>query len=107
SVGNSGTFGSGQVLFVNNGATLDLNGNNQSVNFLLGGSTIQLSAGTIINSTGTATLHINPNGSSQTFAGNISNAGAGVLNFVRDGNFTYTLNSPNTFSGTASLIGGN
>src|SRR5207248_2637373 len=53
--GNSGTGVSGQLFYVNSGATFDLNGNNQAVSNLLSGSGTQLAGGTIINSTGTAT----------------------------------------------------
>ena len=63
--------------------------------------------GTILNSNAAkaATLHIAPNGN-VTWSGNISNAGGGALNFVRDGNSTYTVNSPNTFAGSVTLTGG-
>lgn len=105
SSGNSGVAFSGQNLTVNIGGTLDLNGNNQAIANLRSGGTVPLSGGTIINSTGTATLHITLN-ATQTWAGNINNVGAGTLNVVRDGNNTLLVNSPNNFTGSLTVTGG-
>ena len=104
--GNTAAGVTGQLLYVDNGATLDLAGTTQAVGNLLSGSGTQLAGGTILNSTGTATLHIAQNQTTETWAGNISNSGAGTLNFVRDGNNTFIVNSPNTFSGTFTQTGG-
>ncbi len=122
--GNSGAAVSAQNLTVNFGGALDLNGTTQSVANLRSGSGTQLMGGTIINSSATtaATLNVALNGN-QTWAGNISNgqtigtitgntigltgaASGGALSFVRDGNNTLTVNSPNTFSGSATILGG-
>ena len=109
---------------MNNGGTLDLNGTTQAVANLRSGSGTQLAGGTIINSNATtaATLAVALN-ANQTWAGNISNgqtigtitgneinltgtASGGTLNFVRDGNNTLTVNSPNTLGGSVAISGG-
>ncbi len=122
--GNQGSGATGQNLTVSFGGTLDLNGTLQSVGSLRSGSATQLAGGTIVNSNvGTpATLSV-ALGGNQTWAGNISNgqsigtisgntvglsgsASGATLNFVRDGNNTLLVNSPNTFSGSATFQGG-
>jgi autotransporter-associated beta strand protein len=95
------------VTQVQYGATLDLNGTNQVLQALSEGNSTALTGGTIINSNaGTAaTLRIAPS-SSLTWSGNISGAGVGTLNFVRSGNNTYTINSPQSYTGTSTFEGG-
>ena len=105
--GNANASVSGQVLYVNFGATLDINGATQAVANLASGSGTDLAGGTIINNnvSTAGTLHVALNGN-QTWAGNLSNAGAGTLNFVRDGNNTLTVDSPNTLGGSVTISGG-
>jgi len=105
--GNSAAAVSGQATNVNFGGTLDLNGNNQALNVLNTGNGTQLLGGTIINgkASSTSNLHIAPNGN-VTWSGNIGGSGAGTLNFIRDGNSTFTVNSPNALTGSVTLTGG-
>lgn len=99
-VGNTTT--NGQVLQVNYGATLDLDGTNQSVQNLSTANTLDLMGGTVTNtSSTTSTLHISTNGN-YTWSGDIS----GNINFVRDNGSAYTINSPQTYTGTTTLQGG-
>jgi autotransporter-associated beta strand protein len=87
---------------VNYGGTLDLNGNSQTLQNLTASVATQLTGGTITNSSlQVATLSIAPN-AAFTWPGNIS----GNLNFVRDGFSTTTINSPQTYTGTTTLLGG-
>ncbi len=102
SPGNVGGGAQGYVLQVNNGGTVDLNGTNQMVDILNAGAGTDLTGGTVTNSSATtATLRIAPNGN-VTWPGNI----AGNVNFVRDGNNTFTINSPQSYTGSTTLIGG-
>lgn len=107
SAGNTGVGTQGAVTQVQYGATLDLNGTTQVLQNLSEGNTTNLTGGTILNSNSAtaATLRIAPN-ASLTWSGNISGAGAGTLNFVRDGNSTYTINSPQMYTGTSTFQGG-
>lgn len=107
SAGNIGVGTQGGVTQVQSGATLDLNGTTQVLQNLSEGNTTNLTGGTILNSNAAtpATLRIAPQ-ASLTWSGNISGAGAGTLNFVRDGNSTYTINSPQTYTGTSTFQGG-
>jgi filamentous hemagglutinin family protein len=78
------------------GATLDLNGFNDTINVISGGGgvggTIALGAGTL--TTGDST--------SNTFAGVISGAG----NIVKQGSGTWTLSGNNTYSGLTTINAG-
>jgi autotransporter-associated beta strand protein len=107
SAGNIGIGTQGGVTQVQYGATLDLNGTTQVLQNLSEGNTTNLTGGTILNSNSAtaATLRIAPQ-ASLTWSGNISGSGAGTLNFVRDGNSTYTINSPQTYTGTSTFQGG-
>jgi autotransporter-associated beta strand protein len=77
------------------GATLDLNGLDQTVGSLSGvaGSTILL---------GTGTLTIGGNGTSTAFSGTIS----GVGGIIKTGAGTFTLAGANTYTGPTSVAGG-
>ncbi|WP_395736536.1 autotransporter-associated beta strand repeat-containing protein [Prosthecobacter sp.] len=110
--GNPGTTINGQNLTVDFGGTLDLNGTTQTVANLRSGSGTDMAGGTILNSNAsTAATLLIVTSASQTWSGNMSNTGAGVLNFVRDGGIssgtnTFTINSPQTLSGTFTTTGG-
>ena len=108
-VGN-GTVGN--VLFVDAGATLDLNGNDQRVGGLGGlGTSTALAAGTtfagtsgmITNTSGTTANFRFRNASSNSFVATIL---AGNLNVQRDGTGAMVLTSPSTYTGTTTLTGG-
>ncbi|MEA3209273.1 MAG: hypothetical protein QOE70_2330 [Chthoniobacter sp.] len=93
---------SSQVLQVNLGGTFDLNGNNQSVINFNSAGTLPGTGGTVTNSSGTAATFRTGQQANQTFAGSMT----GNLNFVREGNNTFTLNSPQTYTGSTTLTGG-
>ena len=80
--------------------TLDLNGNNETVNGLSGTG--------IVDNTFAATsptLTANANNQTSTFSGVLQNT-AGTLSLVKIGNGTLTLSGANTFSGTTTVNGG-
>jgi autotransporter-associated beta strand protein len=104
SVGNLGSLPSGQLLTINQGGTLDLNGSSQTFANLNSDGILPGTGGSIINSSGTpATLRIGTNGD-RTWAGDIS--GTGTINLVRDGGSTMTIVSANTMTGSLTLQGG-
>ncbi|MEA3209118.1 MAG: hypothetical protein QOE70_2175 [Chthoniobacter sp.] len=101
--GNTAAGISGQLLQVNLGGTFDLNGFNQSVINFNSAGTLPNTGGTVTNSAvGSPVTFRTGQQANQTFAGSIT----GNLNYVRDGNNTYTLNSPNTFTGSTAITGG-
>jgi autotransporter-associated beta strand protein len=77
------------------GATLDLNGVNQTVGSLAGvaGSSVLL---------GTGTLTVGGNGTSTAFSGTISGAGG----ITKTGAGTFTMSGANTYTGTTLITGG-
>ena len=77
------------------GATLDLNGHNETIGSLAGpsGGTVLLSG---------ATLTTGSDNSNQTFAGSITGTG----NLVKVGSGTETLTGTNTFTGTTAVSAG-
>ena len=96
-------------MMVNNGGVLDLNGGTQTVvnltNLTNAVNTAQLplTGGTVTNSSSTAaTLSILQGGNSVWFGGSIT----GNLNLIRAGGWTYNLESPNTYYGTTTTLGG-
>lgn len=92
-------FGSGSAVSVAAGATLDLNGLNQSVGSLSG-------AGTVTNSAaGAATLAAGSDNSSPTFSGSISD-GAGIVGLIKNGSGTLTLTASSTYSGGTTVSAG-
>ena len=93
-----------QNISINLGGTLDLNGYSQYVGNLInsGGQNLPNTGGTVTNSSSNAaTFAIGVNPASLTFAGNIT----GNINFLREGGWTLTMNSPNTYTGSTTLNG--
>jgi autotransporter-associated beta strand protein len=88
-----------QSLFVNKGATLDLNGNTQFVGNLTTSGTQPGDGGSVISSTGTGTI-ITDNGGN--WMGEIS----GHVNLGRVGGGTLTIGSAQTYDGWTYIIGG-
>ena len=110
-VGATASTISGQLMDVNFGGTLDLDGNNQTLGNLFSTNTIPGTGGTVLNSSTStaATLYTGASGNN-TWAGNIS-AGPGlstqnVVNLVKAGGFTATIESSNTLTGSVTLLGG-
>ena len=91
-----------QLLNMNDGATLDLNGNTQFTGYLTDPGILPESGGLITSSAGTGTLVTNMAAASALFATNIN----GNVNFARVGGNTLTLESVNTYSGSTTLMGG-
>ncbi|VTS07656.1 autotransporter-associated beta strand repeat-containing protein [Tuwongella immobilis] len=79
------------------GATLDLNGLNQSIGSLAGGG---ITGGNV--TLGAATLTVGGNSASTSYAGIISGSGS----LVKQGTGTLTLTGTNTFTGTTTIDAG-
>ena len=94
---------SGQVLQVNRGATVDLNGTTQMVANINSANTLPNTGGTITNSSSTVSNFQTVFSANQTFAGSIT----GNLNFYRTSGYIFTLESASTYSGTTTIQGGN
>ena len=98
---------------INLGGTLDLDGSTQTVTNLTNNGVNAaamnvgeqpMSGGTVTNSSATtATLSILLAGNNVAFGGSIT----GNVNLITAGGWTYTLESPNTFTGTTTKQGGN
>ncbi|MDB5320604.1 MAG: Autotransporter-associated beta strand repeat protein [Phycisphaerales bacterium] len=102
STGVQGFTASTQILQVNLGGTLDLNGTTQMVANINSANTLPNTGGVITNTSSTAsTLQTILNGS-QTFAGSIN----GNLNFIRSAGFFLTLESASNYTGATTLQGG-
>jgi autotransporter-associated beta strand protein len=101
--GGLNTFYQGQLLNMNDGATLDLNGNTQYVGQLSDPGTLPESGGVLTSLSGTGTIVTNMAAGSTTFATSIN----GAVNFARVGGNTLTLESINTYNGATTLMGGN
>ena len=109
--GATATAGTGNTLFVDSGATLDLNGNDQRIGGLSGladnatdaaGKTFAGTAGTITNTSGTtANFRFSP-----AFPSFIATVFAGNLNIQRDGIEAIVFTSPSTYTGSTTLTGG-
>ncbi len=84
------------------GATLDLNGNAQMINNLLGGNNAGFlgTGGTLTSSTGTGTLVVSAG--STTFPGQI----IGNVNFAKVGANTTTLTNSSNYTGPTTVAGG-
>jgi len=95
--GGANTLPYNQELVVNNGGTLDLNGNNQAITKLQSQGTVAGSGGTIT-SISAATLYVNENGNS-TFAGALN----GAVSLVKGGNNTLTFVSPSATTGSITV----
>lgn len=91
-----------QLLQMNIGAILDLNGNSQYVAQLSGPGALPGTGGTILNSGANATLLTNMAGGSTSFSGQIM----GDINFARVGGNTLTLEMAQTYTGPTMLMGG-
>lgn len=100
--GGLNTMFPNQLLQLNIGGVLDLNGNAQYIAQLSSPGGLPGSAGNIISSTGTGTLLTNMNPGSTTFGGQIQ----GNINFARTGGNTLTLQMPQTYTGSTLLMGG-
>ena len=103
--GGLNTFFPNQLLNINDGATLDLNGGIQYFAQLSDPGILPEAGGLITSSAGAALLVTNMNGGSTTFATNI-NDGAGTVSLARLGGNTLTLESVNTYSGATTMLGG-
>ena len=97
------TLQPGFLMTLTAGATLDLNGNAQMVNQLMGGAatTFVGNGGTITSSSGTGTLVDNTAGST-TFPGQI----VGNVNFGKAGTSNLALTGSNNYGGPTSIVGG-
>ena len=76
------------------GATLDLNGFNNSIGSLAGAGTVEL---------GNGTLTTGGNNAASTFSGVINGTGGGI---TKIGSGTQTLSGDNTFGGNTTVSGG-
>ena len=100
-----GALPTANAVQIANGATLDLQGGNQTVTGLSDSS----GSGGTVTSTGTAqpTLTIQPGGGSATFSGVIANSGTiGVLSLTVNGPGTQVLAGSNTYTGLTTISGG-
>jgi len=103
SPGNQNTTISGQVLQVNLGGTVDLNGTTQMVANLNSANTLPNTGGTVTNSSATQSNFQTVLNANQTFAGSIT----GNLNLYRAGGFALTLESASSYTGSTTIQGGN
>lgn len=99
--GGLNTLFPNQQLFINFGATLDLNGNAQYSERLNDPGTLPGTGGTITSLSGTGTYVANMAGST-TVATQI----AGAVNFARVGGSTLAFESIQTYTGSTTLMGG-
>ncbi|EDY18785.1 autotransporter-associated beta strand repeat protein [Chthoniobacter flavus Ellin428] len=99
--GGLNTFFPNQLLNINNGAVLDLNGGTQYVAQLSDPGILPAAGGSITTSTGTGTIVTNM-AASTTFATTID----GSVNLARVGGNTLTLESVNTYTGATTMMGG-
>jgi fibronectin-binding autotransporter adhesin len=93
----SGT-GSGNVT-VSSPGILDMNGNNDSIDALVGNGTLDTVVG------GAPVLTVGNNDNSGTFSGVIQNT-TGTLGLTKNGNGTETLSGANTYSGPTTVNAG-
>ena len=91
--------GRGNVTMAGN-STLDLNGNNDTINGLSGSGTVDNVAGG-----GTVTLAVGNNNASGTFSGTIQNS-SGTVVLSKTGTGSLTLSGTNTFAGGITLNAG-
>ncbi|MDB6076165.1 MAG: hypothetical protein JWO89_3805, partial [Verrucomicrobiaceae bacterium] len=91
-----------QLMNLDVGGTLDLNGNTQYVERIQSGGTLPNTGGTVTSSAGTGTLVTNMNPGGTTFSGQIT----GSVNFARLGGNTLTFEGPQTYTGPTILMGG-
>jgi autotransporter-associated beta strand protein len=98
--GGLNTFFPGQLLNINNGATLDLNGNAQYIGGISDPGVLPGSGGTITTSTGTGTLVSNQGNAT------VMTQITGTVNFAKLGNTTLTFGSVQTYTGSTTIMGG-
>ncbi|CCD96611.1 Outer membrane autotransporter (modular protein) [Bradyrhizobium sp. ORS 375] len=91
--GASGVLASASAFMIASGATLDLNGFNQSIGSLAGNGNVLL---------GAATLTAGGNNGSTTFAGTISGSGG----FTKSGTGRMTLTGTSNYTGATIINGG-
>ena len=84
---------------VTNNGTLDLNGNSDTLNALVGSGTVDTVAG------GAPTLTVGANGDSGTFSGIIQNS-SGTLNLTKTGAGVEVLGGANTYGGGTTIAKG-
>ena len=97
--GGLNTLFPNQQLFINNGATLDLNGNAQYTERLNDPGTLPDTGGTITSLSGTG-LYVTNMGGATTVATAIT----GAVNFARVGNNTLAFESAQTYTGSTTLM---
>ena len=90
--------GAGNLTVVSPG-TVDLNGNNDSIDALAGNGTVDTVSG------GSPILTVGNNDNSGTFSGSLQNT-AGTLALTKNGNGTQTLSGANTYTGATTLNAG-
>ena len=90
--GAANTFSSSSAVTVDSGATLDLNGYNQTIASLAGAGNTTLGAGTLTTGSGGST----------TYSGNLSGNG----DVVKTGSSTWTLSGTNSNLGKVTVSGG-
>lgn len=93
---------------VMNSGTLNLNGNSQAVRQITQttGNTLPNSAGSIINTSGTASALYTAQTANTTFAGTIGGVGGNNLSVEKSGNFNWTLTGEHTYTGATTVRGG-
>ncbi len=100
--GSTQAFGVNSATTVNNGGTLDLGGNSNSIGSLAG-----VAGGTVQNSTATAaTLTTGGLNMSTAFSGTITNGAGAPLAFAKNGTGTQTLSGTNSYTGGTTLNAG-
>ena len=95
----AGAISSSSDVSIANGATLDLDGNSQTIGSLAGAGTVTSSVA------GGATLSAGVDGLSTTFSGNIVD-GNDTVGFNKQGSGTLILSGNNTYSQATTLSGG-
>ena len=96
--GSTGAFSSGSAFSVNTGATLDLNGFNNTIGSLSGSGTV------LNNGSAPATLTAGGNNTSTLFSGVIEDGS--TLQLIKSGTGTLTLTGTNTYTGGTTINGG-
>ncbi len=100
--GGTNTIQANNYMQINQGGTLDLNGNSQQVFGLFTTGAVSGSGGIITSTAGTGNLVVNQDANNRNWAGSIQ----GSVNFTRSGQNTLTLYSPQTYTGTTLINGG-
>ncbi len=102
SLGNAAALPSAGTIHISQGATLDIGGNNVTIESLNGAGTVDNNNP---NNTGNYTLTLGGNNSNSTFNGAIQDS-VGTLALVKNGTGTLTVGGANTFSGGLTLNDG-